>query len=851
MHKHLLLRLILILALLAAAVPLSLGAAARPEQVGPQAAFNQLQARSNSALTVNWDARSARSVPNFLSGLDPAARLPYRPTAAELGNPIAIARGFLDENRALFNLRSVAEDLQLLRNETDKQLGWSHVRLSQVYQGVPVFGYQLIVHLDAQNQVVTVNGHFRPGLELDTTPKVNQADAEHLALDDLLNGQLEPDQRSRVKATILRDATQLMIYVDRNDQPRLTWYVTIMTDSPLGQWCYFVNARRAQVVHQFDSLTRDKRRMTYSADNSTDIPGRMLIDEGERSKDAIAQAAHDGAGKVYDYYFNTFQRDGLDDQGSPLVSTVHYGSDPDDAENAAWIGKAQQMIYGDGGKIFKPLAYGLDVVGHEFTHGIIDNTSNLIYEGQSGALNESYADVFGALIDRGNWTIGEAVIKSPPFPLKFLRSLEDPNARGSYDASDPLSSVGQPAHMDEYADLPYTRKGDNGGVHVNSGIPNRVAFLIARAVGAEKMEQIYYRALTQYLSPNSDFSDAARATIRAAQDLYGNTAEDAIRTALPQVGLNVEGSSQTPPPTSTPTAPGKKQPVPSEKAPAGCTNLIANGTFEGDGGWTSIVGKGEDDLIEPERPHTGSRSAWLGGTDKEPIMYIYQDVKIPANATQVQLAYYRLIHPELSETADWSVDNATFTVLAATTKGDVIGTIEELTSADGDDTWAQAQFDLSELAGKTVRLAFHSENPTGNISSFFVDDVTLLACTTGGGGPAAPQTKSQEQVYVEGTIANSDTKRGIEGAQVFILKEGLSATDAAADDTVTRNEVIASGVSDASGLYRTDVAIPRGKTYSVIIIARGYRPVVADNGIDVPSNATNPYQVDATLRKSK
>lgn len=849
MRKHVLLRLVLALALLSAVVPLSLGAAARPEQAGPQAAFNQLQARSNSALTVNWEARS--DVPNFLTGRDPATRLPYQPTAAELGNPIAIARGFLDENRALFKLRSVADELRFLRNEADKQLGWSHVRMSQVYKGLPVFGYQLIVHLDTQNQVVTVNGHFRPNIDLDTTPKVTQQDAEQLALGDLLNGQLEPDQRSRVKATILRDKTQLMIHVDQNDQPHLTWYVTIMTDSPIGQWRYFVNARRAQVVHQFDSAAHDKRRMTYTADNSTDTPGRLLIDEGERSKDPIAQAAHDNAGKVYDYYFNTFKRDGLDDQGGAMVSTVHYGSDPEDAENAAWIGEAQQMIYGDGGKIFKPLATGLDVVGHEFTHGIIDNTSNLVYEGQSGALNESYADVFGALIDRGNWTIGETVIKSPPYPFKFLRSLEDPGLAGSYDVSDPLNSVGQPANMNEYADLPYTRKGDNGGVHVNSGIPNLVAYLIARAIGPEKTEQIYYRTLTQYLSPNSDFSDAARATVRAAQDLYGSTETDAIRVALPKVGLSTEGSSQTTPPTSTPTSQSKKQPVPSEKVPAGCTNLIVNGTFEGDGGWISIVGKGEDDLIETELPHTGSRSAWLGGTDKEPIMYIYQDVKIPANATQVQLAYYRLVHEELSETADMFSDDAQFTVLAATTKGDVIGTIEELLSSEGDDTWSQTQFDLAQLAGKTVRLAFHSENPTGNISSLFVDDVILLACTTGGGGPAAPKSKSQEQVYLEGTIANSDTGRGIEGAQVFILKEGLSATDAAADDTVTRSEVAASGVSDASGFYRTDVAIPRGKTYSVIVIARGYRSIIADDGIDVPADATNPYQVDATMRKSK
>jgi Zn-dependent metalloprotease len=846
--RHHILRLVLALALLSAVVPLSLDASARPEQSGSQAAFNQLQARSNAALTVNWDARSG--VPNFLTGLDAATRLPYQPPAAERGNPMAIARGFLDENRALFQLRGVADDLRFLRNETDKQLGWSHVRMAQVYQGIPVFGYQLVTHLDAQNQVVTVNGHFRPNIDLDTAPKVAQSDAEQLALTDLLDVQLQPDQRSRVKATILRDKTQLMIYVDQNDQPRLTWYVTIMTDSPLGQWRYFVNARRAQIVHQFDSAAHDKRRITYTADNSTDIPGRLLIDEGERSKDAIAQAAHDGAGKVYDYYFNTFKRDGLDDQGGPLVSTVHYGSDAEDAENAAWIGEAKQMIYGDGGKLFKPLAYGLDVIGHEFTHGVIDNTSDLIYEGQSGALNESYADVFGALIDRGNWTIGETVIKSPPYPWKYLRSLSDPNG-GAYDASDPLNSVGQPANMQEYADLPYTRKGDNGGVHVNSGIPNLVAYLIANAIGPEKTEQIYYRALTQYLTPNSDFSDAARATIRAAKDLYGNTETNAINLALPKVGISATGSSQTAPPPSSTSSQNKKQPVPSEKIPAGCTNLIVNGTFEGDGGWISIVGKGQDDLIETENPHTGSRSAWLGGTDKEPIQYIYQDVKIPANATQVQLAYYRYLHEELSDTADIFADDARFTVLAATTKGDVIGTIEELVSSDSDEAWTQAQFDVAELAGKTVRFAFHSENPTGNISSLFVDDVTLLACTTGGGGPAAPKTKSQEQVYLEGTVTNSDTDRGIEGAQVFIIKAGLSATDAAADDTVQRSEVIASGVSDASGFYRTDVAIPRGKTYSAIVIASGYRPIVADDGITVPPNATNPYQVDVTMRKSK
>jgi hypothetical protein len=237
--------------------------------------------------------------------------------------------------------------------------------------------------------------------------------------------------------------------------------------------------------------------------------------------------------------------------------------------------------------------------------------------------------------------------------------------------------------------------------------------------------------------------------------------------------------------------------------------------------------------------------------DKEPVMYIYQDVKIPANATQAQLSYYRLIHEETSGVSGLFADDAKFSVLAATTKGDVISTLEELTSSEGDDTWSQAQYDLSQLAGKTVRLAFYAENPRGNISSFFVDDVTLASCTTGTGGPSAPKTKSSDLVYLQGYVTNSDTERGIEGAQVFIIKPGLSATDAAADDTVSRSEVIASGTTDAQGLYRTDVAVTRGQTYSAIVIARGYRPIIADDGIDVPSDATNPYEIDATMRKSK
>jgi hypothetical protein len=632
----------------------------------------------------------------------------------------------------------------------------------------------------------------------------------------------------------------------------LAWQIKVVTYSPLGQWTLFVNARRPALTHAIEESERAKRRQTYSADNTTEIPGRLLIDEGERSsRDQIAQAAHDGAGRVYDYYFNTFQRDSLDGQGMPMVSTVHFGSDPQDQENAAWIGDLGQMIYGDGGQIFKPLAYGIDVIGHEFTHGVIQTTADLVYESQPGALNESYADVFGALIDRDDWVVGEDVVKSPPFPLPYLRSLEDPNAEGSYSPFNPLAGVGQPATMDEYANLPVSRRADNGGVHINSGIPNRAAFLVAQALDREKMEQIYYRTVTQYLSPQSDFFDAGNATARAAADLYGQAEVDAVRNAFGQVGITIGGQDTTPaPPTEGGEAPPNTPPPPNQPAPAGCSELVVSGDFENDQGWSQVTAKGNAAIIDPELPRTGERSAWLGGTDEEPFMYIYQDVRIPSNAVNVRLSYYRYLHRETAGgLGGLLASEAKFAIVLANAQGDTLASIEELDSSQADERWTQQQSDLSRYAGKTVRLVFAAENPPGNVSSMFVDDVSVLGCTTGS-GPAAPST-SGDQVYFGGTIVDASTGRGINGAQIFFMQPGLSASEAAADDNITADEVLTMGTADRNGTYQSEAPVPRNQVYSVIVIANGYRPIVADGEVEVPSDAANPFPVDATLRRGR
>jgi hypothetical protein len=156
---------------------------ARSEDFGSRAAFLGLQARARGGLDAHWDNRTG--VPDFIAGKDAITALPYTPSAAERGNPAAMARGFLDENRALFKLTSASEQLNVLRVESDAQLGYAHVRVAQMFNGIPVFGKQLVVHLDARENIVAVNGQFTPDINVATQPSITPDDAERVALQDL------------------------------------------------------------------------------------------------------------------------------------------------------------------------------------------------------------------------------------------------------------------------------------------------------------------------------------------------------------------------------------------------------------------------------------------------------------------------------------------------------------------------------------------------------------------------------------------------------------------------------------------------------------------------------------------
>ncbi|SCW88015.1 Thermolysin metallopeptidase, catalytic domain, partial [Paenibacillus tianmuensis] len=279
-------------------------------------------------------------------------------------------------------------------------------------------------------------------------------------------------------------------------------------------------------TYQLKDTTRGQGIVTYSAGyQSSPLPGTLLTSPNNIWNDGPAVDAHAYAEKVYDFYKNKFGRNSIDGKGYQLKSSVHVG---DKWDNAGW--NKVQMVYGDGGKIFRPLSADPDVVGHELTHGVIDKTADLEYWGESGALNESIADIMGNAVEAKNWLLGDLVTLTKP----ALRSMENPKL------------FGQP---DRYQDR-YKGGNDNGGVHINSGINNKAYYLIAQGgthygvtvngIGRDAAEQIFYKALVKYLTPYSNFSAMRVAAISAATDLYGaNSAQvAAIKKAYTAVGVN-------------------------------------------------------------------------------------------------------------------------------------------------------------------------------------------------------------------------------------------------------------------------------------------------------------------------
>ncbi len=299
--------------------------------------------------------------------------------------------------------------------------------------------------------------------------------------------------------------------------------------------------RHRSVLTETEAGAAGSTRVVHSADNTEQLPGRAVRTDGDSpSGDVTVDEAWDYSGQVLDLFAQQFGRDAIDGQGGTLSITVHYGQDYD---NAFWNGS--QLVFGDGdGVIFERFTKPPDVMAHEFTHGVTQFSAGLTYQGQSGALNESVSDAFAAMSTQ--WTAGQTAAEAdwligaglflPSINAKALRSMTEPGT--AYD--DPR--IGKDPQVGSMADYVETTE-DSGGVHINSGIPNRAFALAAIALGGHSWERagkIWYDTLTGgAVRSDTDFAGFARATVSSAGRLFSTdvTVAQKVRGAWAEVGV--------------------------------------------------------------------------------------------------------------------------------------------------------------------------------------------------------------------------------------------------------------------------------------------------------------------------
>jgi bacillolysin len=535
-------------------------------------------------------------------------------------------REFLTNIQPMLGLQNAEGDFKVANIDTD-ELGQAHIRLTQSYKGVPIYGAEAIVH-EKDGAMYLFNGSYFPTPTIEQlTPALTAERAESMAFADLKVAKKEWSAMQR-KIFGLEDAQpELVIYHPNNhlEGERLVWKLTIVPTAR-QRWAYFVDAQSGEIVHKLSlicnlhadlapnhrhdeapilptpmqpatpttvaadgnvavdavdlngitrrinvyqkgqgyllmDITRPMFNKTTSVLPDDPIGALVTLDGLNRSADQLDEldfvksisnktgvSAHYNSSLAYDYYLKTFNRNSINGKGGNVLSIINITEDNGASmSNAFWNGEA--MFYGNGGKEFQPLAKALDVAGHEISHGVVQSTANLEYQDEAGALNESFADIFGTMIDRDDWQMGEDVVNKAYFPTGALRDLANPN-NGGRSLSDPNW---QPKHVSEQ----YRGTQDNGGVHINSGIVNYAFYLFATnaAVGKGKAEQVYYRALTKYLTRSSSFLDMRAAAIQAATDLYSATSEEvkAASAAFSAVGIGSTSTPTTPPPAIDPT----------------------------------------------------------------------------------------------------------------------------------------------------------------------------------------------------------------------------------------------------------------------------------------------------------
>ncbi|MCB9648038.1 MAG: M4 family metallopeptidase [Deltaproteobacteria bacterium] len=441
---------------------------------------------------------------------------------AERAEKISLA--YLEDVQIRESTRNVSFDGLQVRRVMQDPLGQLHARLTQTFNGVPVFGGEVIVHMDGKGTAVGHTDGTVPKVEVSTVPALAEEQAIEVAVAEAGGWDRVSDLPTAKLQVMRHDGTDHLVYQVQIQQFELGFDPAMPV--------LFVDAHAGKVVWGYDDLQHvslsDADKRTYTMNNGTSYTSAVIAD----SSDNVANQAHVNAGLTLAYFLADHGRDSFNGAGARVDSYVHYSSS---YVNAYWNGSV--LTYGDGDNVNSGPLVTLDIVAHEFSHGVTDYSADLIYSNESGALNEATSDIFAAAVEAANggtftdiWYVGEDTWLADT----ALRYMDDPARAGDYD----------------YYPTRYTGSSDNGGVHWNSGIANLFFHLLSvggthprgktstvvTGIGITNAARIWYRALTVYMTPSTTFADARAATINAANDLNSSWTPS-VQAAWDAVGV--------------------------------------------------------------------------------------------------------------------------------------------------------------------------------------------------------------------------------------------------------------------------------------------------------------------------